>query len=193
MTPYDIILTGLQALIGGLLVMWLRNDRVETTGKFRWTRSIWVGLTGMFVALLIGLDLFTRMSPTIAWVSGIMALVLFGFVLTAPHGQTLRGPHQDIPPDEDDPIFETAMFITGHQGGGGDKLGWPTWLVYQGLRYVLPMAMLGTLLGNLWIAFSGVLVAACYWPIGHLVYRRLNTQPQFFGAFMCGAIIIGGL
>lgn len=190
---YDIILTGLQALIGGLLVMWLRNDRVETTGKFRWTRSIWVGLCVVFAGTLIAYRLFGAVSHGIAVVSWVIAMAIFVYVLTAPHGQTLRGPHQDIPADEDDPIFETAMFVTDHKGGAGDKLGWPTWLVYQGLRYVLPLAMLGTLLGNLWIAFSGVLVVACYWPIGHLVYRRLNTQPQFFGAFMCGALTIGGL
>lgn len=190
---YDIILTGLQSLIGGLLVMWLRNDRVEATGAFRWTRSIWVGLSVLFAAGLIAFEMYSKVTPGVALVTWGLSVCIFVYVLTAPHGQTLRGPHQDIPEDEDDPIFETAMFVTDHKGGAGDKLGWPTWLAYQGLRYVLPLAMLGTLLGNLYVAFSGVLVVACYWPIGHLVYRRLNTQPQFFGAFMCGALVIGGL
>lgn len=189
---YDLILTGLQALIGGLLVMWLRNDRVEQTGEFRWTRSVWVALCLLFAGALIAYDLYNALSPAVATVSYLLALGIFAFVLTAPHGQTLRGPHQDIPADEDDPIFETAMFITDHNGGAGDKLGWPTWCVYQFLRYILPLAMLGTLLADVYIAMSGILVVMCYWPIGHLLAPRLKTEPQFFGAFTCGALVIGG-
>lgn len=189
---YDVILTGLQALIGGLLVMWLRNDTVEQTGGFRWTRSLWVALSVVFAAGLIGVRLYDALTPVVALVSWLLAVGIFAYVLTAPQGQTLRGPHQEIPPDEDDPIFETAMFITDHPGGAGDRLGWLTWCVYQFLRYVLPLAMLGTLLGDLYIAFSGILVVLCYWPVGHLLAPRLRTEPQFFGAFTCGALIIGG-
>lgn len=189
----DIILHALQALIGGLLVLWLRNDTVEQVNGNRLTRSIWVSLIVSFAAVLMGYQLLTSLTLGIAVVSWIIAIGLFSYVLTAPHGQTLRGPHQDIPAGEEDPIFETATFITDHNGGAGDKLGWPTWLVYNGLRYVLPLALLGVVLGNLFIGISGVLVVLGYWPIGHLLAPRLRTEPQFVGAFLCGTLIIGGL
>lgn len=189
----DIAIHLLQALIGGLLIYWLRNDENEQAAGVRWTRSLWVGLAILFATGLIGYDMFTTQMPTIAVASTALAFGIVAFVITAPHGQTLRGPHQDIPADEDDPIFETAMFISGHGGGAGDRLGWPTWLIYQLLRYVLPVALLGALVGSWFVGVSGALIVIGYWPVGHLLMRPLKKEPQFIGAFLCGSLLFAGL
>lgn len=118
---------------------------------------------------------------------------MVSIILTMPHGQTLRGPHQDIPAGEDDPVFEAAMFITGHQGGAGDVFGWQAWLVYNGIRYVLPCALLGALLHSLFVAFSGVLIVASYWPIAFIPAIQSRIDTRFFGAGCCGFWLYLGL
>lgn len=186
MSPYIVHLC--QAVVGAALVYCIRNDWDEKIGGVAIGRSKWTLLALVAAALAIGTG-FTF----IGFAKLVVALGLIGYILTAPHGQTLRGPHQDIPADEDDPVFEAAMFITGHRGGAGDVFGWPAWLVYNGIRYVLPCALLGALLHSPVTAVSGVLIVASYWPIAFVPAIRQRWDTRFFGAGCCGFWLFLGL
>lgn len=183
----------LQALAGGLIIMWLRNDRNESEFGIRLTRSVWTAAAVLFASALIAADMFQRHSFWVALLSTFMASGFVAYIITAPHGQVLDGPHQDIPPEEDDPSFEAAMWITNHQGGAGDRLGWPTWIAYNMFRYVLPCAMLGVVVGSPLTTASGVLIVLSYWPLAYLPPIKRRWDTRFSGAFMCGAWLFLGL
>jgi hypothetical protein len=192
MIPHTIA-TLLQGVIGALLVYCIRNDWNEKVLGLSIGRSIWTALAILFGAVLI---VFPTWGVEPWWqtaVKGVIGTGLLGYVLTAPHGQTLRGPHQDIPPEEDDPVFEVAMFISGHKGGAGDELGWPTWLWYNAIRYAMPCALIGALLHSWLAGISGVLTVIFYWPIAFIPVVRSRFDTRFFGAAWCGFWVFVGL
>lgn len=193
MNSFDILATLAQAAFGALVVMNLRNDVDEYAGGIRFGRATWTGMALIGAALLIGLDFIPERGWLWGGLSLFVAMGFFGYALTAPHGQVLQGPYQIIPPEEDDPVFAAAMWLTNHKGGAGDVLGWPAWLVYNTLRYVLPMLFLGVMLHSWVVGVSGVMIVASYWPLAYVPWVNERWDTRFFGAFMCGAWLFVGL
>lgn len=183
----------LQAITGAALVYCIRNDWNEKIGGVEIGRSKWTILTLLLGGMLIATGIPHTAPVLYKLVITGLGVTLMGLILTLPHGQTLRGPHQDIPANEDDPIFEAAMFISGHKGGAGDVFGWQAWLIYNGIRYVLPCALLGALLHSPVVMVSGVLIVAFYWPIAFIPFVMQRFDTRFFGAAACGFWLFLGL
>jgi hypothetical protein len=192
MDKLHIFTTLLQALIGAALVLGLRNDtRVHIFGA-RITRSMFVTVICLFAFFLLAFPL-VGVVPVYVWMPmSFLGTGLIGFIMTAPHGQTLRGPHQILPVDEDDYCLDAAMFLTDHEGLG-EKMGWPTWLIYNSLRYVAPCLLLGAISQSWIAAAAGLLTVICYWPIAWLPWLRDKVYPLYFGAAMCGFWVFLGL
>jgi hypothetical protein len=183
MTTVSILTHLAQAVAGAQLVMLMRNDTVEELFGIKFGRSAWCLATMCAAAGLIGLGL--NEPPSVkAFILGAVALGLFAFILTAPHGQTLDGPQQKIPYNEDDITLEAACWLTDVPFAYGATLGWPCWLTYN---------FLGVALNNWTVALCGLPIVFSYWPLAYLPEVKRRWDTRFFGAWTTGFWLFLGL
>jgi hypothetical protein len=168
------------AAVGAALFYFLRNDTAEFGIKARWP---WI------LACLAAFGAFMALShPELSLARYGAAFAVYVFLMTYAHGPILSPPWQPCSTTPDH--IEKALMVWFYKLPG-DKMGYPMWMIYAALRYVLPCEIIALAIGSPWYAVAGLVCVLGYWPIAYWLAKAEDTK--FVGAAICGAAVFGGL
>lgn len=168
------------AAIGAALFYFLRNDTAEFGIK---SRLPWIlACLGAFVA-------FMAMSrPDLSLARYGAAFVAYVFLLTYAHGPILSPPWQPCSTTPDH--VEKGLMVWLYKLPG-DRMGYPMWMIYAFIRYVLPCGIIGFALNEPLFWGVGLVCVLGYWPVAYWLTSGEHTK--YVGAAICGAAVFGGL
>jgi hypothetical protein len=165
------------AILGAVVFFCLRND----TDEFKLGRTPWV-----VAALVTWAAAMWFQNPGLHLVQYAVAFIAFAFLLTYAHGPILQGPDQKC---SDTPDYIETAFMELFDKIPGDRMGYPMWIAYAGMRYVLPSVIIALAIENPAYAIAGLGATVGYWPIAHTLASGEKTK--HVGAAICGAFIYG--
>lgn len=170
------------ALLGAVLFWCARDDDTEQIGPISLGSGKWKAIIFVLAAALM----WPGWEGLAAYV---LALVLFAYVLTGVHNWLLSPPTTQILGEPRDFIQTALMDVFNRYKG--QIIGHPLYWTFSAIRYALPIAFMGALVGNVWLMISGPIVSIIYYPWEHSerfkYWRAALTGGVVFGAMVAGA------
>jgi uncharacterized membrane protein len=166
------------AALGAVMLWQCRDDDTERIVGLPLTTATWK----LFITVNVSALIYVQAAEW--WQFGV-AMLLFIYVLTAPHNLQLSPPRAYPLPQPRDVIQEVMFKL--FDAVPGDALTWPMYWACSIVRYALPISLMGLALQSLPLIVAGPVASLIYYPWVH------SERSKYVRAAGLGALLFGVL